>query len=252
MSKTGVFFPCCFLIFFASASHGFTEQPLIIPAAQAQTLTHNSQVALRGNIIFGLGEARYVFRDSSGDMVVKVEDDIWGELSISPFDRIEIDGELKRDERNWHIELDVISIRRAVGVLERGAAELEHLFMWPVIGRVSSPYGNRRSPITGRQQFHTGIDITAPRGTPVRAAMSGRVSIVGRDNVYGNYIIINHHTGLRTLYAHLNVTRVTQGVYVATGEHIGDVGTSGLSTGPHLHFGVFRNNATVNPRDFLR
>ena len=214
-------------------------------------MPHNTPLVLRGNIVFGLGEDRYVFRDFSGDLVVKIDDDTWG-MEVGPFDRIEIDGSLNRDDRMGHIELDVQSIRRAPGTLERAALELEYLFIWPVIGRISSPYGNRRSPITGRQQFHTGIDITSPRGTPVRAAMSGRVITVTRNNVYGNYIVIGHHSGLRTMYAHLNTTRVRAGDYVETGQSIGDVGTTGISTGPHLHFGVFRNGVTVNPRSFLR
>jgi len=126
------------------------------------------------------------------------------------------------------------------------------LFIWPVVGRITSPYGFRRCPFTGVRQFHTGIDIGAPTGTPIRAAMGGRVAHVGYDRVFGNNVIINHHSGFRTLYAHMSVVRVRPGAVVQTGERIGDVGSTGLSTGPHLHFTVFRHGATVNPRTLMR
>ncbi|MCL2008152.1 MAG: peptidoglycan DD-metalloendopeptidase family protein [Treponema sp.] len=246
----GIFFLCIFILFPASAPEVFAEQ--LVTAAHAQTLPHDTPLALRGNIIFGLGTDRYLFRDSSGDMVLKIEEELWNGVNIGQFDRVEVTGDLKKDDRNWTMELDVKSIGRPGTALERGARELEYLFIWPVIGRVSSPFGNRRSPLTGRQQFHTGIDIVAPMGSPVWAAMSGRVSIVSRDNIYGNYIMIIHHSGLRTLYAHLSATGVSAGAYVATGQQIGNVGSTGLSTGPHLHFGVFRNGMLINPRELLR
>ena len=123
------------------------------------------------------------------------------------------------------------------------------LFIWPVSGIVTSPYGYRRSPFNeSRSEFHSGIDIRGSTGTPIRAAMSGRVSRVGFDNIMGNFVIINHHSGYSTLYGHMSVVRVRSGAYVGTGERIGDVGSTGLSTGPHLHFTVYKNGAVVNPR----
>ncbi|MCL2265993.1 MAG: M23 family metallopeptidase [Treponema sp.] len=127
------------------------------------------------------------------------------------------------------------------------------LFIWPVNGALTSYYGWRRSPFNRNvRQFHNGIDIRGSIGTPVRAAMAGRVGAVGYDNVFGNYIIINHHSGYRTLYGHLSVIRTRTGAYVAQGERIGDVGNTGQSTGPHLHFTVYKNGATVNPRALMR
>jgi murein DD-endopeptidase MepM/ murein hydrolase activator NlpD len=126
------------------------------------------------------------------------------------------------------------------------------LFIWPASGYISSPYGFRRSPFTGVRQFHSGLDISSPMGNPVRAAMSGRVSAAGYDNVLGNYVAITHHSGYRTLYGHMSVVRVKAGAYVGTGERIGDIGSTGLSTGPHLHFTVFKNGITVNPRTLMR
>jgi murein DD-endopeptidase MepM/ murein hydrolase activator NlpD len=126
------------------------------------------------------------------------------------------------------------------------------LFMWPVRGYITSPYGYRPSPFTRARQFHTGIDIGAPHGTPIRAGMAGRVSSVGFDGVSGNYVVITHHSGYRTLYAHLSVIRTKVGAYVRGGDTIGDVGSTGLSTGPHLHFTVYKNGVTVNPRALIR
>ncbi|MDR1505606.1 MAG: peptidoglycan DD-metalloendopeptidase family protein [Treponema sp.] len=126
------------------------------------------------------------------------------------------------------------------------------LFLWPVRGYVSSYYGYRRSPFTGARSFHSGLDIAAPMGTAIRAAMSGRVSAVGYDNVYGNFVVITHQAGYRTLYGHMSVTRTRTGVYVNAGDRIGDVGSTGQSTGPHVHFTVYKNGATVNPRNVIR
>lgn len=126
------------------------------------------------------------------------------------------------------------------------------LFIWPVSGRITSYYGYRRSPFTGKRQFHNGIDIKANMGVPIRAAMSGRVTSTGYDNVFGNYVIINHHSGYRTLYGHMSVIRTRAGAYVGTGERIGDIGSTGQSTGPHVHFTVYKNNSTVNPRTLMR
>jgi murein DD-endopeptidase MepM/ murein hydrolase activator NlpD len=128
------------------------------------------------------------------------------------------------------------------------------LFMWPVNGYITSPYGYRVYPFDddGGRQFHTGLDIGSPMGTPVRAAMSGRVSSAGWDNVLGNHVVISHHAGYRTLYGHLSVIRVKSGTYVGTGERIGDVGSTGRSTGPHVHFTVYKNGVTVNPRTLLK
>jgi murein DD-endopeptidase MepM/ murein hydrolase activator NlpD len=128
------------------------------------------------------------------------------------------------------------------------------LFMWPVSGYITSPYGYRIYPFDddGGRQFHSGIDIGAPMGTPIRASMSGRVSSAGWNDVLGNHVVITHHAGYRTLYGHMSVIRVKSGAYVGTGERIGDVGSTGRSTGPHVHFTVYKNGVTVNPRNLLK
>jgi len=126
------------------------------------------------------------------------------------------------------------------------------LFIWPTAGYITSPYGYRRWPFGNVRQFHSGLDIGASAGSPVRAAMSGRVSAVGWDDVLGNYAVVTHHSGYRTMYGHMSTVRVKSGAYVGTGERIGDVGSTGLSTGPHLHFTVYKNGVTVNPRTLMK
>ncbi len=125
------------------------------------------------------------------------------------------------------------------------------MFIWPLTirGYPTDSYGNRANPFTGTgREFHNGMDIAAATGTPIRAAMSGRVSFAGWSNSYGNYVIITHSGGYRTLYAHMSKIRTTSGAYVGAGERIGDVGSTGRSTGAHLHFTVYKNGATINPR----
>jgi len=127
------------------------------------------------------------------------------------------------------------------------------LFIWPYAGYITSNYGYRTSPFDGAtRQFHSGLDIGGPIGAPIRAAMAGRVSQVGFDNSFGNYVVISHHSGYRTLYAHMSEVRVKAGAYVETGQRIGDVGNTGLTTGSHLHFTVYKNGVTVNPRTLMR
>jgi murein DD-endopeptidase MepM/ murein hydrolase activator NlpD len=126
------------------------------------------------------------------------------------------------------------------------------LFLWPVRGRITSSYGYRRSPFNGARSFHSGLDIAAVRGTPIRAAMSGRVSSVGYDNTFGNFVVITHQAGYRTLYGHMDSYNVRSGAYVNAGDQIGEVGSTGQSTGPHVHFTVYKNGATTNPRKLIR
>jgi murein DD-endopeptidase MepM/ murein hydrolase activator NlpD len=128
---------------------------------------------------------------------------------------------------------------------------LGEFFVYPIRGRLTSTYGWRNDPISGVRRFHAALDLAAPIGTPVKAAMDGRVSTVGFNGTFGKFIILSHSSGFQTMYAHLNVTSVTQDSYVNQGTKIGEVGSTGYSTGPHLHFAVFKNGRPVNPADLL-
>jgi murein DD-endopeptidase MepM/ murein hydrolase activator NlpD len=125
-------------------------------------------------------------------------------------------------------------------------------FIYPVRGILSSPYGWRIDPIANVERFHSAIDLAAPQGTPVRATIDGKVSRVAVNSVYGRYIILTHQDGYQSLYAHLSAVSVKLGDKVARGAKIGEVGTTGYSTGPHLHFSVFKNNKPINPLEVLQ
>ncbi|MDR2785949.1 MAG: M23 family metallopeptidase [Treponema sp.] len=128
---------------------------------------------------------------------------------------------------------------------------LGDFFNYPIRGKLSSPFGWRNDPFTGVRRYHAAIDLAAPMGTMVKASMDGRVATVGYNATYGKFIILTHSNGFQSLYAHLNATSVSQGGYVSQGAKIGEVGSTGYSTGPHLHFAVYKNGRSVNPLDFL-
>lgn len=118
---------------------------------------------------------------------------------------------------------------------------------WPTWGRVSSNYGWRRDPFTGRRAWHTGVDIAAPTGRSVVAAAEGRVVFTGWNGNYGKCIIIRHDFGFETVYGHLSRILVNVGDRVKKAQKIGEIGSTGRSTGPHLHYEVRRYGKVVNP-----
>ena len=140
--------------------------------------------------------------------------------------------------------MDANSLRNAMGELFR--MPISAKFRW------SSPYGYRIDPIAGVKSFHTGTDMACPTGTPILAAMSGRVTTTGINRVYGNYVIIDHGNGYQTLYAHMSKIIASKGQWVSQGTRIGLVGSTGYSTGPHLHFTVYKNGKLVDPMSVLK
>ncbi len=118
--------------------------------------------------------------------------------------------------------------------------------------RISSGYGNRRDPLIGRSAFHAGIDLAAPRGTPILAAGSGTVRKAGRSGGYGNLVEIEHTNGLRSRYAHLDRIAVKVGQILTVGEKIGEAGSTGRSTGPHLHYEVRQGKTALNPMTYMK
>ena len=129
---------------------------------------------------------------------------------------------------------------------------LGNLFQYPVIGPISSYFGERPDPFTGVANFHNGIDIVNRPGTPILAAMAGTVADVGFNYNYGNYVILKHAGSYQTLYGHMTRYVVTRGQKVQQGEKIGELGTTGYSTGPHVHFSIFHNGVPVDPLKFLK
>jgi murein DD-endopeptidase MepM/ murein hydrolase activator NlpD len=119
------------------------------------------------------------------------------------------------------------------------------------LARISSTFGNRKDPFTGRLAFHSGLDFAAPQGTTVVSAGKGVVSFVGQINGYGNVVEVTHPDGLITRYGHLSAFIAKQGDAVDTGTPIARVGSTGRSTGPHLHFEVRRADDAVDPAQYL-
>lgn len=124
--------------------------------------------------------------------------------------------------------------------------------IWPVQGRLGSSFGQREDPINGEGAFHSGIDIEAPMGTPVRAAGDGDVTGLNLGAGYGRQVVLNHGHGLETVYGHLSAVAVVPGQHVSRGDVIGYVGMTGRATGPHLHYEVRVSNVPVNPHKYLR
>ncbi len=133
---------------------------------------------------------------------------------------------------------------------DKGRAARKALMRTPIDGaRLSSRYGKRRHPVLGYKKMHRGIDFAAPRGTPIYAAGNGTVEVAGRKGSYGNYIRIRHNGTYKTAYAHLKsfARGVRSGKRVQQGQVVGYVGTTGRSTGPHLHYEILMNGRQVNP-----
>ncbi len=128
-----------------------------------------------------------------------------------------------------------------------GVGQRRGVLSAPVAGRMSSSFGMRRHPILGYTRMHAGIDFAAAYGSPIYAATDGVVSYAGRHGGHGNYVRLEHGSGLATGYAHMSRIAAAPGQRVRQGQVIGYVGSSGLSTGPHLHYELYRNGQTINP-----
>ncbi|MBP7347711.1 MAG: peptidoglycan DD-metalloendopeptidase family protein [Butyrivibrio sp.] len=128
------------------------------------------------------------------------------------------------------------------------------MFTWPCPSytRISDDYGNRIHPILGIQQFHNGIDMAAPGGSPILAAYNGTVVAAAYSTTMGNYVMIDHGDGLYTVYMHASSLNVSTGQTVSKGDQIAAVGATGRATGNHLHFSVRLNGSYVNPWNYLK
>ena len=141
-------------------------------------------------------------------------------------------------------KLDRETLRRAMG--ELWAVPLKT--KW----RLTSKCGWRGDPFTGVKQFHPGLDMACPTGTPIYAAQGGKVLQAGFSRIYGNYVIIDHGNGFQTLYGHMSKKISSTGEWVQQGQKIGLVGSTGYSTGPHLHWTVYKNGKVVDPLTLIK
>jgi hypothetical protein len=126
------------------------------------------------------------------------------------------------------------------------------MVMLPSKGEVSSGYGYRRSPFNDRKEFHTGIDLPRPYGSKIKAAVSGKVIFSGTQNGYGKVVILEHANGYQTIYGHNSKNLVNKGDYVKQNDIIAQVGDTGRTTGPHLHFELRKNNKYLDPEKYIK
>lgn len=173
----------------------------------------------------------------------------------------------QREEELTRIQSDRRELEKALDELERTSRDMEEKIrdyqsrgtpslgsgrlVWPLQGRITSPFGWRRHPVLRKQKYHTGIDIAVGYNTPVAATDNGVVMYSGWNGGYGKMISIDHGNHISTLYAHCNQLKVSVGERVTQGQIIALSGSTGLSTGPHLHFEVRVNGTPANPMNYL-
>jgi len=147
-------------------------------------------------------------------------------------------------------------VERQIGLIQRHLESKEQMLastptIAPVVGLITDGFGRRRDPITGRPAFHSGLDISAVRGLPVRAPADGVVVFTGRDNGLGRTVRLSHGFGFATVYGHLERIDVEPGQEVQRGDVVGRLGNTGRSTGPHLHYEVHVDGRPVNPLQYI-
>lgn len=140
--------------------------------------------------------------------------------------------------------MDNTALREAMGDLFKCPIKVAY--------RLSSHYGWRADPFTGVRSYHSGVDMACPQGTPIYAAMGGKVITAGWSNVFGNYVIVDHQNGYQSLYGHMSKRIARKGQIVNQGDRLGLVGSTGYSTGPHLHFTVYKRGKLTDPMVLLR
>jgi murein DD-endopeptidase MepM/ murein hydrolase activator NlpD len=208
-----------------------------LEAAQVPERQGREYVAVLGRAITLAGGLSV---DDRFDLVVeRGTDGKLGQLLYAGLDRI---GRADVELLKWTDGKQVIWVN-ADGV----GGEADSAMRLPVAGRVTSGFGERFHPILGYVRFHAGVDLGASAGTPIVAAADGRVVAAGWHGGYGRQVAIAHANGIETTYGHMSRIAAFPGEMVRRGQVIGYVGSSGLSTGPHLHFEVTKNGRPVNP-----
>jgi murein DD-endopeptidase MepM/ murein hydrolase activator NlpD len=154
---------------------------------------------------------------------------------------------IRARKADFEAQYNAVQAQIAASVSRGNPTPGNHRFTWPVDGSIASGFGPRTHPIYGGSRVHTGVDVSASQGTPIKAAGDGVVRMAGVNGGYGNWTLIDHGDGLATGYGHQSRIAVSIGEHVSTGEVIGYVGSTGASTGPHLHWEVRVNGNPVNP-----
>lgn len=183
-----------------------------------------------------------VDRDDSFDLILEQARAATGEVQLGKLLYAGLDGRRTIHLVRWEED------GRTEWLDPKGVGERKGAMTWPVAARISSNFGWRVHPVLGFRRLHKGMDFAATYGSPIRAATDGTVVMAGRNGGYGNFVKLSHGGGLATGYGHMSRIIVRSGTRVSRGQVIGYVGSTGLSTGPHLHYELWRNGVPVNPR----
>ncbi|ALS28854.1 peptidase M23 [Paenibacillus sp. 32O-W] len=221
------------------------------------TTDFGAEQAKRIDTIGGLGFPRLLWEayktDGDGDGKIDPDNPFDAIFSLADYLRLStLDPDAALEA--WFLNPNDAALVRAKEAEYAAMLVMPRNWLWPVIGykAISSPYGIRTDPVSGEPgAFHDGIDIPAPRGTPVVATQNGIViQVVKSNSGYGNLVRLQHDGGVQSLYAHLSVIGVRRSQQVLRGEVIGWVGSTGKSTGPHLHFGMSQNGQSEDPQNY--
>jgi murein DD-endopeptidase MepM/ murein hydrolase activator NlpD len=166
--------------------------------------------------------------------------------------RVYEESERQLERESIKLIYKITELAGASGETKLNNPEATGNFQYPVKARITSPFGPRRHPIFGVRSMHSGIDLAAPRGTPIKASEGGLVIYAGWYGGYGKVVIVDHSKGFSTLYAHMDSIEVRVGERISQGKVVGHEGSTGYSTGPHLHFEVRSGGKPQNPVLFLQ
>lgn len=215
-------------------------QELVLPIIDSKASNGNSKTANKNTQNQSSSSKTIVHKIQRGDALSSI-----ARMYGTDVDTIRRTNNLRGDRIVAGEELIIKDYKRGPFNLSRNS------LIWPVNGRISSNFGWRTHPIKKTRLFHNGLDIAVPSGTPVKAAAGGEVVHSGWMNGFGYTVIVDHGRGVETLYAHNSKVSVSKGSMVNKGQQVALSGNTGLSTGPHLHFGVLQNEKPLNPKNYL-
>ncbi len=220
-----------------------------------------ARVSLNGREYLADSEGRFLVvlsRDEKSDSRLQIDDRVYHlPIAAAQWDVQSIKGVAQRKvtpstQDEGEILREQKDVRQALQVIDMGRQNWEQGFELPLEGQISGHFGNQRIFNGVPKSPHSGTDIAAPSGTPVKASAPGKVLLSGGNYFYsGNMVILDHGTGLQTIYAHLQKATVKEGEEVEAGDVIGLVGQTGRATGPHLHWGASLDNVRFRPHSLL-
>lgn len=245
-------FFCCFIL----KTHSQTSEiPAwnMVESVLVNGIDYRSELEELGTAIKNTENIGTVFRDFLSKLFLKTEQTY--EISDEMFPIVRA-ADLSAERLSFEMSSEELSDDTSSEpfVLPGSTADttLNFVHTTPLYGVITSPFGYREHPILQSRSFHTGIDIAAPEGDPIGSFADGTVLQVGYNNVYGNFVLIGHCDSYRSFYGHSSRILVKEGERVSIGQTVAEVGTTGLSTGPHLHFEVRCGEKRLNPAQFIR